>query len=239
MFVMRHNRSHPSNSLNSRKIYLFFLIFFGFSCANYAWNQAVKKDTILDYEKFINEYPKSAHEAECRNKLELLYQDPAKVAEKSYTLWSDCMEENQPAIDRIAEKYKKLISTNSADNQRAVNDLRKEVQAGKKTCAKVKSVCTEMKNTASGNSVCSKWNKEKYKDFGCLNYWEGKEKEYLLKIKAREQELIVKNRELNDQSEKETKNQKNISKEKCKKHINLDVFKYYPGIKIFYPEPIT
>ena len=236
---MRNNHSNLRHFPEGKWILILILIPLVLSCANYAWNQAVKKDTILDYEKFINEHPKSAHEAECKNKLDLLYKDPAKVAEKSYTLWSDCMEENQPAIDRIAEKYKKLISTNSADNQRAVNDLREEVQAGKKTCEKVKLVCTEMKNTASGNSVCSRWNKEKYKDFGCLNYWEGKEKEYLLKIKAMEQELILKNRELNDQSEKETKNQKNISKEKCKKHINQDVFKYYPGIKIFYPEPIT
>jgi len=236
---MRHNHSHLRHFPGGYWILIIILIPLVLSCANYAWNQAVKRNTILDYEKFINEHPKSGHEVECKNKLDLLYNDPAKGAEKSYTLWSDCMKENQPTIDSIAEKYKKLISTNSAENQKTVNNLRKEVQAGKKTCEKVKSVCAEMKNTGSGNSACGKWSKEKYKDFGCLNYWEGKEREYSLKIKTLEQELVVKNKELAVQSGLETKNQKNISKEKCKKHINQDVLKYYPGIEIFYPESVT
>jgi hypothetical protein len=230
---MRQNHSHHPNFPERYWILIAILISLVLSCANYAWNQAVKRNTILDYEKFINEHPKSGHEVECKNKLDLLYNDPAKVADKGYTLWSDCMKEDQPAIDSIGEKYKKLISANSAENQKAVNDLRKEVLAGKKSCEKIKEVCEEFKN-----NVCSKLRKEKYTDFGCMNYWEGKEKEASSKIKNLEQELTAKNKELSDRSETETKNQKNLSKEKCRKHINQDVFIYYPGIKIFYPESI-
>lgn len=236
---MRHNHFHLRQLSWGYWIPILISIPLAFSCANYAWNQAIKRDTILDYEKFISEHPKSAHEPECKSKLDILYQDPAKVAEKGYALWSECMKEEQPKIDIIAENNKKIIQKNSSENQKAVEELRKEIISGKKTCEKIKEICSEYKNTGSGNSVCAKSRNEKYKDFGCLNYWEGKEKDASLKIKTLEQELTAKNRELTEKSEMETKNQKNISKEKCKKHVNRDVFQYYPGIKIFYPELIT
>ncbi|MCX5859402.1 MAG: hypothetical protein NT056_05845 [Proteobacteria bacterium] len=229
------------NEIN-KVLKIWFLVLsstFTLSCANHAWNQAVKKDTILGYEKFALAHPKSAHEAECKNKLNLLYQNPAKVADKGYTLWSDCMKEEEPKASVIEEKYKKSILINNKENQKAADDIRKEVLAGKKTCEKINSVCVESKNTGSGNSVCSKWKKEKYTDFGCQGYWEGKEKKASARIAEMDRELTVKNRELSNQSEMEIKNQKNASKEECKKHLNPDVFKYYPGIKIFYPEPVS
>jgi len=236
---MRCNHSPLRHFSGGKWILILILIPLVLSCANYAWNQAVKKDTILDFEKFISKHPNSAHDTECKNKLDLLYKDPAKVSEKSYALWSDCMKEEQPGTVVIAEKYKKLILNNNKENQKATDDLRKEILAGKKTCEKINSVCAELKDTGSGNSDCIKWKNEKYTDFGCMSYWESNEKKCSARIADMDRELIAKNKELSNQSEMETKNQKNMSREKCRKYINRDMFKYYPGAKIFYPEPIT
>ena len=221
---------------------LFLLAFIGllFSCAGAAWKSAARKDTILGYEQFREKHPDSTHTAECRTRLRALNRDPEKVAEKHYTLWRECMEPEAKERNVFQREYEAAKEEKISAAKKAISRIENEVEDGKKKCVISEPVCAEWTEKggftpgAASRRVCRKWKSEKRKDFACLNYWEGKEREYgitIAKIKETLQEeidgLMKTHHEKMDGCKRKYRNA-------CKPHIRKEVFLYYPEVSRLY-----
>jgi len=223
--------------MKQKKIkFCFLLVLFSvilLSCATSTWNRAVKRNTIIDYEYYIENYPNGEYVLECKRRVDELYKIPQKVAEKEVNLWLRCMTKEERNIRKTEESYDNKIKELHFNTERAIRNLENEISSGKRKCYKEERECAvwrEEKATTwtSKKQVCSKWATNKQTDYECLGYWENRGKEYSVKITQLRVDLAKNNDLLNSEKISESEKQKNVSIELCKKNLKSEHYNYYP-----------
>lgn len=210
------------------------------SCAGTAWNRAVREHSILAYERYQEQYPGGPHREECLARLAALRKDPEKVAERDHALWMECMEPLEKELEKTSREYEKEKNQRISETRSNVSGLEKEVREGREDCFLTESVCVEWTRKggvtpgAHSQQVCSKWKNEKRKDFACLHYWEGKQREYEMQIGELKGRLEDDIQKLAKRYHADIETRKHHARRACKKHATKDVLKYYPNVRPHY-----